>query len=66
MVFIQGTRFTRGGGTNRKGAAGTCCPLPIGPIPIEDGTDSVPKRRHTTIRSRGNTQKNTRMIQNTA
>ena len=25
----------------------------------EDGTDSVPKRRHTTIRSRGNTQKNT-------
>ena len=23
MVFIQGTRFTRGGGTNRKGAAGS-------------------------------------------
>ena len=23
MVFIQETRFTRGGGTNRKGAAGS-------------------------------------------
>ena len=23
MVFIQGTRFTRGGGTNKKGAAGS-------------------------------------------
>ena len=23
MVFIQGTRFTRAGGTNRKGAAGS-------------------------------------------
>ena len=23
MVFIQGTRFTRGGGTNRKGTAGS-------------------------------------------
>ena len=32
----------------------------------EDGTDSVPKRRHTTIRRRGNTQKNTYKIQNTA
>ena len=31
----------------------------------EDGTDSVPKRRHT-IRRRGNTQKNTYEIQNTA
>jgi hypothetical protein len=28
----------------------------------EDGTDSVPKRRHTTIRHRGNTQKNTYKI----
>ena len=23
MVFIQGTRFTRGSGTNREGAAGS-------------------------------------------
>ena len=23
MVFIRGTRFTRGSGTNRKGAAGS-------------------------------------------
>jgi hypothetical protein len=66
VVFIQGTRFTRGGGTNRKGAAGTCCPLPIGPIHIEDGTVRVfrnvgirqsdagelPKRIHTRFKTR--------------
>ena len=72
MVFIQGTRFTRGGGTNRKGAAGSK-PRPLYKYHVfssltvlhtsypayEDGTDSVPKRRHTIIRRRGNNQKNT-------
>ena len=50
MVFIQGTRFTRGSGTNRKGAAGPCINttsrssttiLHTSHPAFEDGTDTV-------------------------